>query len=94
MTNFKMNFKKISFVVVIAVFTGFVAFLGIRIFLDKQEVMLRVPQITKQPYPSPSPKPTLPPIGQNSNLEDEINKLEPGGYPEDFSTLKQEATQF
>lgn len=89
-----MNLKKISFVFVVVIFTGFVAFLGIKIFLGKQDMMLRVPQITKQSSLSPSPKPTPSPIGQNSNLEDEINKLEPDDYPADFSRLKQETTQF
>lgn len=41
-------------------------------------------------YPSPSSKPTPPPLDANSNLEAEVEKLDPKDYSSDFENLKKQ----
>lgn len=44
--------------------------------------------------PTSSPKPTLPPLNENSNLEEEINKLTPPDFSESINKLKEEIKNF
>ncbi|MBI2595865.1 hypothetical protein HYW46_03995 [Candidatus Daviesbacteria bacterium] len=89
-----MNFKKLVFIIIIAILIGFATLYGIKIFSGGDR-KLQIPQIIKQPSTSPTstPKPTLPPIDQNSNLEGEMDKITPTDYSGDFSSLHQEASQ-
>ncbi len=98
-----MNFKKLVFIIIVAILIGFALFYGIKIFSGNKETQLIFPKITKQalPLPTPSPrfageagKPSLPPIDQNSNLKGEIEKLTPTDYSEDFTNLHKETSQF
>lgn len=39
-------------------------------------------------YPSPTPRPTLPPLDSNSNLVEEVDKNEPRDFSKDFDELR------
>lgn len=83
--------KSLIIVTLISVLIGF----GIFKLINNK--MVHPDQIvTKQESSNlaPTPKPTLPPIDQNSNLEQEIDKLTPEDFSEDFNQLKDELTKF
>lgn len=41
-------------------------------------------------YPSTTPRPTPPPLDKNSNLSEEVEKLDPVDYSGDFKTLREQ----
>lgn len=50
--------------------------------------------VFSSPSPLPSPKPTLPPINEESNLTKEINQLLPPDLSPDFSQLQEVMASF
>lgn len=50
--------------------------------------------VFSSPSPLPSPKPTLPPINEDSNLTKEINRLLPPDLSPDFSQLQEAVAPF
>ena len=86
--------KSLIIVSIIAILIGFTLF---KLTKDK---MVHVDQIVTKKNIShnipqtPTPSPTLPPIDQSSNLDEEINKLTPQDFSEDFKKLKEEVSQF
>lgn len=86
-----MNLKIIVLVILISVLIGFGIFK-----LTNNKTIHPDQVITKQQSSNlaPTPKPTLEPIDQNSNLEQEIDKLTPEDFSEDFNQLKDELTKF
>ena len=82
--------------VFVLVFLIICVLIGIFIYITTQNKSISSPLANKifQQKPkgevTPSPKPTLPPLDKNSNLEEEINKLTPENFSESFNNLKQE----
>lgn len=56
----------------------------------KQFIFLKSLIQSKNISPTPTPKPTPAPIKKDANLEEEVNKLTPKDYSEDFNTLRKE----
>ncbi len=48
--------------------------------------------VTQTPTPTPTPTPIV--IDQSSNLESEVEKLNPQDFAPDFNLLKEEANKF
>lgn len=90
MTNAKMSIKKIITIIVISIIAGFI----IVKFSNNSSPLVRqnVTGSNIPNPPSPSTEPTPPPIDTNSNLEEEIDKLEPKDYSEEFSNLRTETS--
>lgn len=86
-----MNFKIITLVIVFSVLIGFGIFK-----LTNNKTVHPDQVITKQQSSNlaPTPKPTLEPIDQNSNLEEELDKLTPPDFSEDFESLKKSTNNF
>ena len=87
-----MNMKIIALVIIISILIGF----GIFKLMDNK--MPNTQQIdtnySTNIYPSQTPKPALPPIDASSNLEEEINKLTPQDFSEDYKNLRDEVSNF
>lgn len=86
-----MNFKIITLVIVFSVLIG----LGIFKLTNTKTVYPDQVIIRQQSSNlAPTPKPTLPPIDQNSNLEEELDKLTPPDFSENFENLKKSTNNF
>lgn len=80
--------KKIITVIILSLFIGTFIFLVIYYLSNKQEnPLIKVTSILKS-TPTPTPQPTLPPITENSNLNEEIKTLIPKDYSEEINGLK------
>lgn len=101
-----MNLKNILLVIIVSILIGVGIFYGMKLLSPSQSSNISpliklnpfrktetAPTASADPrvvYPSPTPKPSLEPINESSNLEEEINKLTPKNYSEDFTELKEE----
>ncbi|MBI2022399.1 hypothetical protein HYS97_00925 [Candidatus Daviesbacteria bacterium] len=84
-----MSFKSLVLVIIFSALIGVVIFL----LIGKGDGKIIQP-LTNSSQASkpevPTPKPTLPPLDENSNLEQEINKLDPPNFSEDIENLRNE----
>lgn len=87
-----MNSKTIILVIILSIIIGTGIFLLDQVLNKKNSPLIQsaftVTDITKKATPSPTPKPTLQPLTESSNLEEELNKLNPSDYQEEFKNLK------
>ena len=89
-----MNSKTIVLLIILSVITGTGIFLLDQLINRKDSPLVKsavsFANITTKPKvsPTPTPKPTLPPLTENSNLEEELNSLNPSDYSNEFQTLK------
>ena len=87
-----MNIKLVLSIIVVSILIG----IGIFTLLSWKDQSISSPISSKifeeapKAESTPSPKPTLPPLDKDSNLEEEIDKLTPEDFSESFNTLKQE----
>lgn len=94
----KRNLKLYIWVIIISIIIGIAVF-----FLTRGSDTVASPNAPKELpsdtsssendpgyYPSPSSKPTPPPLDENSNLEAEVEKLDPKDYSGDFENLKKQ----
>lgn len=83
---------KILIVFIVSVFVGLIIFkLTDNKIPHKQQI---VTNKNKALDITPTPKPTLPPLNVNSNLEEELEKLTPKDFSEDFKKLREEVKNF
>lgn len=83
--------KKILILVILSVLLG--VFLLFKSNLSSSKISPNL-QSGNVLIPTPTPTPTPPVFDKNSNLEEEIEKLTPEDFSDDFKTLKQEITRF
>lgn len=83
--------KKVFVVIIISIILGFMIFKILNSNSPHVDKIVR-PNIS-QSEKSPSPKPTLPPLNQNSSLEEELDKLTPPDSTNDFEKLRQEVKE-
>lgn len=88
-----MSFKTIILVVLVSFFIGAIIFL---LTFNKKfhvEQIVKLNPLTlnrsKNISPTPTPKPTAASIKEGANLEEEVNKLTPEDFSEDFNNLKE-----
>lgn len=91
-----MNTKTVLLVVIASITIGVVVFfVGQTVSQSSFKFPPNIQQITSQSTnqlfsPTPIPKPTPPPIGPDSNLEEEISKLTPPDFSADFEQLRKQ----
>lgn len=94
-----MNLKTLILVIILAVLIGIIILIGFK-FLDNtplaSSILSQTPMtnfndrnILSPPSIQPAHKPTLPPIGPDTNLKTEIDKLTPTDFSDDFKKLKE-----
>lgn len=85
--------KKILILVILAVLLGVFLLFKSNLSSSKISPNLQSGNVLI-PTPTPTPTPTPPVFDKNSNLEEEIEKLTPEDFSEDFKLLKEEASSF
>lgn len=94
-----MNLKTLILVIILAVLIGIIILIGFK-FLDNtplaSSILSQTPMtnfndrnILSPPSIQPTPKPSLPPIGPNTNLKTEIDQLTPPDFSEEIKKLKE-----
>lgn len=86
-----MKFKTLILVILGGIVVGIGIIAGEQLLKPKGIQLINIVrhQINSLPSEStPTPKPTLPPLDQNTNLEEEINNLIPPDFSEDFNNLR------
>lgn len=90
-----MNSKTIILVVIFSMLVGFGIFFGEKLLKNDSLVggsssggNLAQKEPGQILTPPPTPKPTLPPIDSNSNLKEEIKKLELPDFSQDYVEIK------
>jgi hypothetical protein len=56
---------------------------------SQESLVNKIPSIITQ-TPTPKPTPSYPPITKDTDLKEEVDKLTPPEYTEDFTNLKQQ----
>ncbi len=88
-----MDIKTIILVIILSALIGVGIFAAGNI-LDKNSQAPVQSQTQSAPKVSlPSPKASESPINENTNLKEEIDKLNPPDFSQDYSKLKQEISQ-
>ncbi len=89
-----MNSKTIILVIILSVIVGTGIFFADKIIKRKESPLIKTAlnfSNVNNPTPTPSstPKPTLPPLTEKADLEEELNKLSPSDYSNEFKVLKE-----
>ncbi|MBI2021598.1 hypothetical protein HYS93_01795 [Candidatus Daviesbacteria bacterium] len=88
-----MNIKSLTLLIAVSILIGFLIFkLTGNKFSQVEQIVTK--KIIRNQISIPSPSPTLKPLEQNSNLDEEINKLSPADFSEDFADLRKQVSNF
>lgn len=84
-----MRLKSLIIVIIVSILIG----VGIFFFTNQPSSSLETPKKSffslSKPVQTPTPKPTLPPLDENSNLTEELEKTTPPDFSEDIKHLKE-----
>ncbi len=79
--------------IIIVIIAGILIGVGIIIFTQRSSIKKITPQFissNQEAISTPTPKPTLPPLDENSNLEEETNNLTPKDFSQDFMKIREQ----
>jgi uncharacterized membrane protein YraQ (UPF0718 family) len=91
-----MNVKTVFLTIIGAILIGIVIFFITQKFPLSQGSQTISPKNLGESeinLPTPSPKPSQPPIDKNTNLKEEMSKFDPPDYAEEFKGLRAEVTK-
>lgn len=83
-----MNSKTLILVIILSVLIGIVIFLLTSFPFGGKASLLNVSVSNSNATVSPTPEPTLPPLTPDSNLSEELNKITPPDFEEEFENLR------
>lgn len=86
-----MDKKTIILVIIFSALVGVTIFFISRLYQNQSSFAGNSSLSKILSTPSPTPKPTLPPVDANTNLQEEIGKLTPPDFSSDYEKLKQQA---
>lgn len=89
-----MDLKTIILVIILALFLGVAILFGISFVKGSPVSMIGTTfagineKVTPSIEPTPTPRPTLAPLSENANLEEEIKNLKTPDFSEDYQNLR------
>lgn len=88
-----MDIKTIILVIILSAIVGFMIFFGVKFFSGNNIASSNfqsssLSKSSLKPTAKPTPVPTYLPLDSNSNLGDEVNKLTPPDFSNDYKQLK------